>query len=216
MKSLNSIELILWDFDGVILDSMHVRDQGFVEIFKDYPQEQVDDLLTYHRTNGGLSRYVKIRYFFNEIRNEPISDEQVMALAAEFSVIMKRILCDENLLIADSCQFIAAHAGDVPMYIVSGSDQTELRYLCEQLSISQHFKGIFGSPTPKTELVAAILQEKQPILDKTVLIGDSVNDYEAASKNQVGFLGYNNPNLKGHGNQYIESFDQLAIDFKPF
>ena len=30
------IKTILWDFDGVILDSMAVRDWGFKEIFKDF------------------------------------------------------------------------------------------------------------------------------------------------------------------------------------
>ena len=30
------IKTILWDFDGVILDSIKVRDWGFEQIFKDY------------------------------------------------------------------------------------------------------------------------------------------------------------------------------------
>ena len=61
------IKTVLWDFDGVIIDSMKVRDWGFEEIFKDYDQELIDKLLAFHRKNGGLSRYVKIRYFFEEL-----------------------------------------------------------------------------------------------------------------------------------------------------
>ena len=58
---------ILWDFDGVILSSMHIRDWGFREIFKTFKKEDVQKLLDYHNLNGGLSRYVKIRYFYEEI-----------------------------------------------------------------------------------------------------------------------------------------------------
>ena len=44
------IKTILWDFDGVILDSMAVRDWGFKEIFKDFSKEQVIKLLEYHHS----------------------------------------------------------------------------------------------------------------------------------------------------------------------
>ena len=55
---------ILWDFDGVILDSMKIRDEGFYEIFKSHPSDLVEKLMDFHHQNGGLSRYVKIRDFY--------------------------------------------------------------------------------------------------------------------------------------------------------
>ena len=51
------IKTVLWDFDGVILDSMKVRDWGFREIFKNYDNKKVEQLIDYHNLNGGLSRY---------------------------------------------------------------------------------------------------------------------------------------------------------------
>ena len=61
------IKTIFWDFDGVILDSMPIRDFGFAKIFEEFDKELVDKLLEYHTLNGGLSRYVKIRYFYNTL-----------------------------------------------------------------------------------------------------------------------------------------------------
>ncbi len=61
------IKNILWDFDGVIIDSLAVRDYGFREIFKEFDKVLVEKLIKYHSINGGLSRFHKIRYFFNEI-----------------------------------------------------------------------------------------------------------------------------------------------------
>ena len=77
---------ILWDFDGVILDSMSVRDWGFRNIFKDYAEEQVSELITYHRINGGLSRYVKIRYFYEVLLGKSITEDKVLEYAQAFSV----------------------------------------------------------------------------------------------------------------------------------
>ena len=62
------MKIIFWDFDGVILNSNKVRDSGFEIVLKDFPKNQVELLLNYHRQNGGLSRYVKFRYFFEVIR----------------------------------------------------------------------------------------------------------------------------------------------------
>ena len=58
---------ILFDFDGVIVDSMHIRDFGYREIVKEFSPDLVDRLVQYHRSNAGLSRYVKIRYFYENL-----------------------------------------------------------------------------------------------------------------------------------------------------
>ena len=65
IRIVKLIKTIFWDFDGVILDSMPIRDYGFAKIFEEFDKELVDKILEYHTLNGGLSRYVKIRYFYN-------------------------------------------------------------------------------------------------------------------------------------------------------
>lgn len=203
--NLTNYKAILWDFDGVLMNSMEVRDLGFVRVLADYPQEQVDALMDYHRKNGGLSRYVKFRYFFEQIRNEQITEDQVNAFAAKFSEIMLSLLLDEKLLIQDSLSFVKANHAQIPMHIVSGSDQTELRKICQHLEIDQYFRSIHGSPTPKKQLVKEVLEANKYSNSETVLIGDASNDYDAAVVNEIDFAGYNNPNLKSLGN-YIDQF----------
>lgn len=201
---LKNINVILWDFDGVILDSMEVRDYGFRKIFEDHPSDKVEKLIQYHRENGGLSRYVKIRYFFNHILERSISDREINDLAKEFSEIMKIKLTDPSALITDSVDFIEENTDNYKYYIVSGSDQKELKYLCSELGISKYFIGIYGSPTSKTELVSSIISYNKFKRSEVCLIGDSINDYDAAKNNNILFLGYNNLNLKVTSNYYID------------
>ena len=203
---LNNIKTILWDFDGVLMDSNAVRGLGFEKVLAQYPKAQIEQLLHFHEENGGLSRYVKFRYFFEQVRGESITEDAVQQLADQFSVIMKSLLTNPALLIQDSLNFVKANYQKVPMHIVSGSDQTELRYLCQQMGIDQYFKSIHGSPTPKKELVAQLMTEHQYDKSKTVLIGDSINDLEAAEVNGLLFMGYNNPGLKSLNHTYISQF----------
>ena len=81
------------------------------------------------------------------------------------------------------------------MHVVSGSDQKELRTICDHLELSTYFKSIHGSPTPKTELVKNLIQDNEYTLQTTCLIGDSINDFEAAKQNEIDFFGYNNNQL---------------------
>lgn len=206
MINLKNKKNIFWDFDGVLMDSMPVRNRGFELVLQDYPKKEVKQLMDFHLKNGGLSRYVKFRYFFEEIRNESISEDQVNEWASKFSEVMKKNLLDSRLLIKDTCDFVKANKDRFKMHIVSGSDQEELRYLCEQLNLSCFFLSINGSPTPKKELVAGLLKDFKYKIKETVLIGDSINDYEAANINGLSFFGYNNTSLKKLEAGYIEKF----------
>ncbi len=198
-------KVIFFDFDGVILDSMPIRDYGFKKIVKNYPDEVVEKFIKYHQYNAGLSRFHKIRYFYNELLNKNISEEKVQEYANNFSKIMKEKLIDKQFLIEETIQFIKNNNDKIIMHIVSGSEQNELRYLCEKLEISQYFKSINGSPTHKNDLVKNILDSEQYNIKDCILIGDSINDYEAAKINGITFYGYNNEELRNK-DRYIDSF----------
>lgn len=206
MKEFLDKKTILWDFDGVIIDSHAVREQGFQEVLSQFPEEEVEELLVYHRRNGGLSRYVKFRYFLEKIRKEKVSEVLVEEWSARFSEIMRAKLIDKAALIPETLNFIEKKKGQMNMHIISGSDGDELRYLGEQLGLSPYFKTIEGSPVPKVDLVKKVLEEFSYPPKQCVLIGDSINDYEAASANNITFLGYNNPELEKIGEGYIRSF----------
>ena len=201
-----NIKNFIWDFDGVILDSMPGRDKGFRDIFKAFPPNQIDRLITFHLENGGLSRFVKIRYFFEDIRQENISNEAIHEFAQRFSQIMRQELINPSLLIFDTIQFIKQNFQRYNFHIASGSEQTELRYLCEQLDLTSFFVSIHGSPTPKTTLVKYILEQNTYSKSHTVMIGDSINDADAARDNGISFWGYNNPGLRQISDKYIQTF----------
>jgi phosphoglycolate phosphatase-like HAD superfamily hydrolase len=71
---------------------------------------------------------------------------------------------------------------------------------------------IHGSPIPKDNLVAAIIRNNAYEPFETILVGDSINDYEAAVRNDIRFCGFNNPGLKDIGTAYInESMEELKF-----
>ena len=206
MKEFSGKKNILWDFDGVIIDSHAIRELGFREVLADFPEEEIEELLVYHRKNGGLSRYVKFRYFFEKIRKQTISEAQVNDWSSKFSDIMRKKLVNKANLIPETLAFIQKESPHYNMHIISGSDGEELRFLCENLGLTRYFKSIEGSPVPKIDLVKNLLKKYSYLPDECILIGDSINDYEAAKSSNIDFLGYNNLELEKIGKAYIRSF----------
>jgi phosphoglycolate phosphatase-like HAD superfamily hydrolase len=205
-----NLRVILWDFDGVIFNSMPIREWGFREIFFEYPDDQVERLIEYHHENGGLSRYVKIRYFFENILKKAVTEDNILTFAKAYSACMMKRMIDSKLFIQDSLSFIVENYKNYEFHIVSGSDQKELNHICSSLEVSRYFGEILGSPVPKKKLVKDWLQRNAFHEDSIIFIGDSINDYEAARENGLSFYGYNNTSLRGL-DYYIDSFESWSL-----
>lgn len=205
------IKNIIFDFDGVILDSMPIRDYGFREILKEYPKEIVEKLIQFHQINAGLSRFYKIKYFYNEMLKKEITEEKIKEYANKFSEIMKKELINKKYLIKDSVNFIEKNYLKYNMHVASGSEEKELQYLCKELGLEEYFKSIHGSPVHKNELIKLIIEKNRYSKEETIMIGDSINDYEAAKVNEINFYGYNNKELSKVSYKYINTFESISF-----
>ncbi|MBT6170073.1 MAG: HAD family hydrolase [Flavobacteriaceae bacterium] len=196
MKYLSDFKNIIWDFDGVIIDSSEIRVFAFRQMLNDYPPNMVDKLIDFHKKNDGLSRYVKIDYFFSNIINQSLDNQKRNNLLKEYGAICSKKLDDKQLLIKETIKFITSNCNYKNFHIASGSDNNELNNLCLSLDIISFFNSINGSPEAKKDIVKRIIIENQYINKETCLIGDSINDYDAAIFNQIQFFGFNNKKLK--------------------
>lgn len=80
------------------------------------------------------------------------------------------------------------------MNIVSGSDGNKLRYLCKDLRINHYFLSIHSSNTKK-RIYNEILFNQNYLEKNCVMIGDSLNYWDAVHENGIDFFAYKNKNL---------------------
>lgn len=205
------IKVIIFDFDGVILDSVAIKTSAFTEIFKDFPEEKVKEFVEYHLINGGISRFIKIKYFFENLMGISISEDEVFEYADRFAHIVMTELVSPKYLIRQTIDFIGVESKEKKLFVASGAKQEEVRYLCSVFNIGKFFNGVYGSPVEKSQILKQILAESGCAANECILIGDSINDYEAARKNGISFFGFNNISLLGYGEGYIENFAEFVI-----
>lgn len=202
---------IFWDFDGVILDSLPIKDFGFIKIFENYPKKLVKEFLIYNKINSGLSRFHKIKYFYNHLLKKDIDNKKVLSYAEKFTKIMKKKLSSKKYLIKDSLIYIKSNYKNYNFHLVSASEHNELNYLCKKLNLDKYFLTIDGSPTPKINLIRDLLKKLKYKKKETIYIGDSVNDLEAAKINKIDFYGYNEKKLMSKSTVYIDTFRNISI-----
>lgn len=136
---LKKYNYLVFDCDGVIFDSNKVKTEGFKYTLSKYPNNKVNDLINYHKANGGISRYEKFEYFFKEILNLTEIDESYKNALLQFKEYIDVQLFKVNFVegvqdFIDYCIFKGKK-----LYIVSGADQSELNKLCIEKKIQQKF-----------------------------------------------------------------------------
>ena len=204
----------IFDCDGVILDSNQIKTESFKETLSGYDNKLIDLFIDYHKKNGGISRFVKFKYFC-EILLKKKDNNLVNDLLKKFNLIVFSKLCNSNFIPGVISFIKLLKKNDKKIYVVSGAFENELKEVFVQKDIYQLFDGIHGSPIEKdihTKNIISINRSKNG-----VFFGDSKIDYEVATNNSLDFffikeksewIDFMNFNLT-----YIfDNFDCLKID----
>lgn len=211
VKNIFKYRHIIFDFDGVLADTNPIRIEGFAKLFKEYPPEQVDEIIAFANANGGLSRFKKIRYFFNEIRKESLSNKELSGWAEKYSDIVKQDVINAEA-VEGAVEFLTGFNECHNFALISGSEERELRDVCRQRKIDRYFVMILGSPSTKEENIHELFKRMPWQKEESVFVGDAVNDYTAAKAVGLGFIGRNSgmTDWSAYGDVYsFDDFNEL-------
>jgi phosphoglycolate phosphatase-like HAD superfamily hydrolase len=179
-------DAIIFDCDGVLFDSNNLKTQAFREILVHYPETVVDEFIIYHKTHGGISRYVKLRHFFTEILEIPVDEVQLSDLLTQFGQACRRLYQEVSLTPGCLTSLAALH-NQIPLYVASGSDEAELRQVFRERRLTHFFDGIYGSPKTKSECIAEIFPNLG-FATQPLFVGDAESDWQAARQANLPFI----------------------------
>jgi phosphoglycolate phosphatase-like HAD superfamily hydrolase len=181
------ISTIFFDFDGVILDSVDVKTDAFMQLYSEFGVEVVSSVKKHHLENGGMSRFEKFSFYHKNFLGIELSTKEIDILADKFSsmVVQKVINSDP---IRGSLDFIEDFYTSYDMYIVSGTPQSEIRQIAGSLNLTRKMKGVFGSPEKKEIHVDEIIKKQNYRRSDCLFIGDARADHTAAVINEIKFM----------------------------
>lgn len=183
---LNQIEILILDFDGVVIESNDVKTQAFEKVFSQFPRYK-DTMMQFHYGNVSVSRIEKFNYLAALMGR--VEDAKFKAnLAANFSqFVLEGILTVP--LVKGIERFLKIVKGRLPVYLASVTPANELNYILKNRSLIHWFNGVYGCPPwTKENAIRDILSRNTALPENALLIGDSAGDQEAALKTAVQFI----------------------------
>jgi len=181
------IQAIILDFDGVILESVSVKTEAFRTLFSFVP-EHVDEIVQFHKDNGGMSRFDKFCYFYNNILKEDLTQQKFEYLSEKFGAIVFQEVI-KTQFVPGAQEFLEKYHATKPLYIVSATLEEELWQIIQKRGMAHYFRGVYGAPRKKSECIKEILNLTGISPDSVIYVGDAKNDLEASRTAGVRFIG---------------------------
>lgn len=181
-----AIKAVIFDFDGVLVESVDIKTQAFAALFKEYP-EHIKEICQYHKINGGISRQRKFLYIYKNILKKPLSKEKFNELCSGFhTLVVDRVV--EAPFVDGAERLLKDFLGRYQIYIISGTPQNEMRDIIRRRRLERYFDGVYGSPRKKKDIIHEILRRRYLKSREVIFIGDSISDLEAAKVAKIYFI----------------------------
>ncbi|MCD6390773.1 MAG: HAD family hydrolase [Dehalococcoidia bacterium] len=191
------IRAVIFDVDGVIIESAEIKTKAFEILFSDYP-DKLPEIVSYHQKHAGISRYVKFRYFYEKILRKKLSQQEEAELGERFSkIVLTQVL--EAPLVPGAIEFLTQNKNRYSLFVASGTPEDELQNILTRRQLSQFFLEAHGSPKSKAAIIDDILDRYKFQGKEVVFIGDAESDRAAAEKAGTLFIARitrENPQLK--------------------
>lgn len=180
------IKALIFDFDGVLVESVDIKTTAFCELFKSFP-EYWCAIKEFHLKNGGLSRDEKIKYYYKQLLKRALSQRTLSDKAAQFRrLVINKVI--EAPFVPGALELLETCVGRFSLFIASGTPQTELREIIHRRGMTLYFHGVFGSPQRKEVIFDKILKRNLLQPEEAIYLGDSETDLYAAKKKGLHFI----------------------------
>ncbi len=181
------IKTILWDFDGVIAESVNVKTEAFREIYSQYGVTISDKVVEHHLAHGGVSRFEKFKIYHKDFLGVDLTPNEIQKLALTFSSLVKRKVV-EAPYVNGVLEFLESSGDLYSSYIISGTPHDEMVEIVSEKNLKKFFNDVMGSPKSKTDWINKLVEKKTIEIANSVFIGDATTDFIASENTGTKFI----------------------------
>ncbi len=192
---MSSIKAIVFDFDGVVLESADVKTDAFVELYREHGDSITDGVRAHHLANMGVSRFKKFEWIAKNLLHTELTDADSQRLGQRFSdLALKKVLSAP--FVPGAREAIEQLAARYPLFVASGTPDAELKSIVEHRGLTKWFREVHGTPPDKPTILRDLMARHGLEAPEMLFIGDGVSDYQAATLVGTAFLARDTPALR--------------------
>jgi len=182
------IQVIVFDFDGTLIDSNKLKYDAYFKLFP-ADDRHAPIIRVVLSEIFEQSRYVILKEILLRLgyRKDALLREKVKELAGFYNeiVVAGAKTCPEKAGAEETLRKFSPAYG---LYVSSTTPDASLKEIIRFRKWDNYFRGIFGWPNEKHETLRRIIASEGLESDQVLVVGDGESDRESAMKNGCPFL----------------------------
>lgn len=176
MINYSKYDNIIFDFDGVVVNSNFIKEKCIFEASKNFCEKDYHEkFIEYFTKHNGVPREGKINRFYSAKDSEQI--------LKKYNDILSEKL-NEVELTKDLKRYLEIlKLKNLKLFILSGGNQKEVFNILQSKGLENEFVKIMGGPKTKEQNL-----DECSLSGKSIFIGDSLKDYEVSYKYGLDFI----------------------------
>lgn len=180
-------DTIIFDFDGVLVESVDVKTRAFATLYECYGSEIVKKVVAYHLKHGGMSRFEKFCYFHENLLGKEFTKNIELELCSKFAGLVEDAVVGAPF-VTGAIEFLLQFHDKLKLFVASGTPEEELKRIANKRAIDKYFISLCGSPATKSSIINDIVLTHNLKRSKVLMIGDAMTDYLAAKQARINFI----------------------------
>jgi phosphoglycolate phosphatase-like HAD superfamily hydrolase len=207
---LSRVELLVFDFDGTLVDSNDIKRAGFEHVFQAFPAQRAE-IMAYCRGSNHTIRREKFRHVYEDILRLPYTPEVDRSLHERYAAVTTAAVINAPEIPGASA-FLKKVSGLYQTAVLSSTPDAILKEILDARGWTGYFRFLQGAPIDKAAWLTGTSQILRLHPEEVVFFGDTVEDLQAAERAGCAFVGVRESALAGEQRVdcYIENFEGLA------
>lgn len=209
------IESIIFDFDGVLVDSNKIKNECFFDVFSDIKNSE-DTITRVLDENPRKNRFFLIKKILENLKKNDIINFKDIDYEYDKYLNLYSKKTEEGVIkakeIKGAKEALEKLYKRYSLYILSATPKKNIGVIVEKKNLERYFKAIYGTDSrDKMEVLHDLINEQNINPINSIYVGDSEQDLNCAKKYSMTFIGLIN---KGNNFKYNKEIKYKLYNLK--
>jgi len=195
---------IIFDFDGTLVDSNHIKNDAFYEVVSEYKDACLHLQRILSKPHG--DRYDVFRGLAVALNQ---TEQWGMEKAYRYTQRCERLVCEAPEIPGASDSLVRLSKSGYSMHINSATPEHTLVKIIAKRGWTHYFATVLGAPSSKEDNLRRVISKFDLNPDYIVMVGDGDNDRQAAATLNIDFIGIATPR-----ENFTKPIEKWSVDLK--